>query len=57
VDGGKMKNKSSLLRLPNIGKVIAGKLERIGIGTKDDFLACNPYDIFDKLLTKVDPTL
>jgi len=52
-----MKNKSSLLKLPNIGKVIAGKLERIGIGTKDDFLACNPYDIFDKLLTKVDPTL
>ncbi|HAG11058.1 MAG TPA: hypothetical protein DCK76_06690 [Desulfotomaculum sp.] len=52
-----MKNKSSLLELPNIGKVIAGKLERIGIGTKDDFLACDPYDVFDRLLAEVDPIL
>ncbi|MFA6518124.1 MAG: helix-hairpin-helix domain-containing protein [Candidatus Shapirobacteria bacterium] len=46
-----------LTDLPNIGKVTAEKLEKIGIKTPDDFLAHDPYRIFDELLEKVDPTL
>jgi len=43
--------------LPNIGRVTAVKLERIGITTSDQFLKQDPYDIFHKLLRDVDPTL
>ena len=46
-----------LTDLPNIGKTTAAKLEKIGIRTKEDFLKRDPYDVFHKLRTKVDPTL
>ena len=48
---------SDLTTLPNIGKVIAGKLQKIGIHSAEEFLARDPYEVFDTLLTKVDPTL
>ncbi|MDD4179447.1 MAG: helix-hairpin-helix domain-containing protein [Candidatus Margulisbacteria bacterium] len=47
----------SLESLPNIGKVIAGKLRQIGIETKSDFLKRDPFKVFDILLKKCDPTL
>ncbi len=46
-----------LTSLRNIGAVTASKLERIGIRTADEFLARDPYEIFDELRKKVDPTL
>ena len=46
-----------LTDLPNIGKTTAAKLEKIGIKTAEDFLKRDPYDVFDELRTKVDPTL
>lgn len=48
---------NDLTTLPNVGKVIAGKLEKIGIRSKEDFLERDPYEVFDELLKKVDPTL
>ena len=47
----------SLLSLPNIGRVTAGKLAAIGIRTKEEFLRRDPYEVFDELRRKVDPTL
>jgi hypothetical protein len=47
----------ALESLPNIGKTIAGKLRAIGIETSADFLAHDPYDVFDELRREVDPTL
>jgi|WetSurMetagenome_2_1015567.scaffolds.fasta_scaffold1243029_1 hypothetical protein len=47
----------SLLSLPNMGKVTAAKLARIGITTRKEFLARDPYEVFDELRKKVDPTL
>ncbi len=47
----------SLESLPNIGKVIAGNLRSIGIQTKEEFLARDPYEVFHELTQKVDPTL
>jgi len=46
-----------LTELPNIGKTTAAKLEKIGIRTAEDFLERDPYDVFDELRAKVDPTL
>jgi len=46
-----------LTSLRNIGPVTASKLERIGIRTADEFLARDPYEVFDELRKKVDPTL
>ncbi|OGD23289.1 MAG: hypothetical protein A2Y70_05650 [Candidatus Aminicenantes bacterium RBG_13_64_14] len=51
------KTPGKLTDLPNIGKTTAAKLEKIGILTKEDFLKRDPYDVFHKLRTKVDPTL
>lgn len=48
---------SKLQSLPNIGKISAEKLMRIGIMTAEDFLSHDPYDVFNELLEKVDPTL
>ena len=48
---------SDLTSLPNIGKVIAGKLQKLGIKTAEDFLARDPYQVFDELLENADPTL
>jgi hypothetical protein len=47
----------SLRSLPNIGPTTAAKLARIGITTKKDFLDRDPYEVFDELRKKVDPTL
>jgi hypothetical protein len=47
----------SLLSLPNMGKVTVAKLGRIGIATKEEFLNRDPYEVFDELREKVDPTL
>jgi hypothetical protein len=47
----------SLLSLPNMGKVTAAKLARIGIATKEEFLKRDPYEVFDELRARVDPTL
>jgi hypothetical protein len=43
--------------LPNIGRVFEEKLAKIGITTKEEFLKRDPYQIFDELCKKVDPTL
>ncbi len=47
----------SLTSLPNIGGVTAAQLRKIGITTRTQFLRRDPYEIFDALLRKVDPTL
>ena len=49
--------RTKLTELPNIGKTTAAKLERIGIMTADEFLRRDPYDVFNELRKKVDPTL
>ena len=51
------KTAGSLESLPNIGKITAGKLRRIGITSKKEFLKRDPYKVFDELREKVDPTL
>jgi DNA transformation protein len=51
------KQTNSLLSLPNIGKVTARKLEAIGIVTREQFLSLDPYEVFLRLKTEVDPTL
>jgi hypothetical protein len=48
---------ASLLSLPNMGQVTAAKLAKIGIETKEEFLKRDPYELFDELRAKVDPTL
>jgi len=48
---------SELQSLPNIGKIIAKKINKINIKSAEDFLKRDPYDVFDELLIKVDPTL
>ncbi len=52
-----MKQTDSLRALPNIGKVTEKKLNRIGIFSKEDFLSRDPYEVFEALRRKVDPTL
>ncbi len=47
----------SLRSLTNIGKVSEKKLNQIGIFSADDFLCRDPYDVFEALRRKVDPTL
>ena len=51
------KKGSSLRELINIGPAIEGKLFKIGITTKEQFLKKDPFKVFDDLLKKVDPTL
>jgi hypothetical protein len=48
---------ASLRSLSNIGVVTEKKLKQIGIFSKDDFLRRDPYEIFESLRQKVDPTL
>ena len=48
---------SKVSTLPNIGKVIEGKLNAIGIDSAEEFLVRDPYVVFEELLRKVDPTL
>lgn len=47
----------SLTALPNIGRVTADLLNKIGITTKTEFLSRDPYQVFAELLRKADPTL
>ena len=47
----------SLRSLQNIGKVLEEKLNRIGITSRKEFLKRDPYEVFDELKKKVDPTL
>lgn len=51
------KKSASLSSLANIGPVTVKKLNRIGIFSRDEFLARDPYDVFETLREKVDPTL
>jgi nucleotidyltransferase/DNA polymerase involved in DNA repair len=46
-----------LTSLPNIGKITASGLEKIGIRTAEQFLTRDPYLVFEELRKKVDPTL
>lgn len=55
--GAEARDRSSLRSLPNIGRVTEGKLKRIGILSRENFLARDPYEIFAELRRKVDPTL
>ena len=48
---------NSLESLPNIGKTTAVKLRQIGITSKKEFLKRDPYEVFEELRAKVDPTL
>ena len=48
---------ASLRSLANIGPVTVKKLNQIGIFSRDEFLARDPYDVFATLREKVDPTL
>ncbi len=48
---------NSLLSLPNIGKAFVEKLGRIGITTRQEFLARDPYELYEEMLEKVDPSL
>jgi hypothetical protein len=52
-----MNKMDSLRRLPNIGPVIEKKLNRIGIFSQEDFLSRDPYEVFESLRQRVDPTL
>ena len=49
--------KKSLRSLPNIGAVSEKKLNQIGIFNADEFLCRDPYEVFEELRQKVDPTL
>lgn len=52
------KQKSVPLRsLINIGSVTEKKFNQIGIFSREEFLACDPYEVFENLRQKVDPTL
>ena len=48
---------ASLRLLTNIGPVTVKKLNRIGIFSRDEFLARDPYDVFATLRSQVDSTL
>lgn len=52
-----MNKTDSLRQLANIGPVIAKKLNQIGIFSRTEFLARDPYEVFDTLRREVDPTL
>lgn len=48
---------AELTTLINIGPVISKKLQKIGINTAEEFLKRDPYQVFEELLIRVDPTL
>jgi hypothetical protein len=48
---------TALITLINIGPVISKKLQKIGINSAEEFLSRDPYQVFDELLVRVDPTL
>jgi len=55
--GAEARGRSSLRSLPNIGRVTEEKLRQIGISSREEFLRCDPYEVFDELRRRVDPTL
>jgi hypothetical protein len=48
---------TALGSLTNIGPVTVKKLNQIGIFSREEFLARDPYEVFAVLRDKVDPTL
>lgn len=50
-------SQANLQLLVNIGVRMKERIERIGIKTVGEFLERNPYDVFEEMLTKTDPTL
>lgn len=46
-----------LTKLTNIGKLTAQKLEKMGIHTAEEFLARDPYEVFEELRLKFDPNM
>jgi predicted flap endonuclease-1-like 5' DNA nuclease len=52
-----MDKTDSLRQLANIGPVTEKKLKQIGIFSRKEFLARDPYEVFATLREKVDPTL
>lgn len=46
-----------LRSLRNIGRVTEKKLNQIGIRSQEDLLRRDPYEVFEILRRKVDPTL
>ena len=48
---------TEITTLINIGPVIAKKLQKIGINSAEEFLKRDPYQVFEELLVRVDPTL
>lgn len=46
------KTNNRLTSLPNIGKIMAGRIEKIGISTTDEFLEKDPFVVFNQLLKK-----
>lgn len=48
---------ASLRSLTNFGAVTVRKLNQIGIFSREEFLARDPYEVFAVLRDKVDPTL
>ena len=51
------KTADSLESLHNIGGTTARKLRQIGITSRKEFLRRDPYEVFEELRNKVDPTL
>jgi len=51
------KDAENLESLPNVGRLTADKLRKIGINTVSQFLERDPYDVFEELRTEVDPDL
>lgn len=52
-----MPKTARLRSLPNIGPATEKKLKQIGLFDKKDFLRRDPYEVFENLRQKVDPTL
>lgn len=48
---------SDIQTLPNLGKVMSGKIRKLGITTAEEFLERDPYEVFEEMLVKIDPTL
>lgn len=46
---------SQLTQLPNIGPKTAAYLEQLGVGSVDQFLQADPYYLFDRIVTELNP--
>lgn len=57
IDQFKKRKSVSLRSLINIGLVTEKKLNQIGIFSREEFLAHDPYEVFAALRRDVDPTL